>query len=322
MSYNSGNWLVNLFDQILTGFGATGSGSSGIGSFWNSITGQGSDWERTQADIQERWATRNWERENEWRGEDINLAQRWRNEDIERNTEWRNEDIDRAERWRNEDLERSSLQYKMNELKEAGLHPSLGAGGFGSGGGGGYPGSATGMGFGRFENAGGSTGQSGAIGAGGATGSLNDMMSPMVEIARMKNDSIITRGQSQLLQAQAFRERAEGEQTDQQNKEYAEWLKSNPEEIGKIARELKALEQKYNIDEDKAKRLQNNMLSEEGSFETAYKDAKAIGMSDDDAKNYARNLAQEKSILTRLKQIPGLGPLIQAGLDKLGIKWN
>jgi hypothetical protein len=104
-------------------------GLAGIESMWGKTTGQGSAWDKHQSELQNEWAWRNFNEDN-----------RRRDEDLARAEQWRTEDRDRQQQWRNEDIERESLTSRMGELKAAGLHPMLAAGGMGGGGGGGTPG--------------------------------------------------------------------------------------------------------------------------------------------------------------------------------------
>lgn len=92
--------------------------TTGISSWWGAKTGQGTDWEKRQFEAQQDWAEREFNRDNDRYADTV---------------AWRNEDVERAERWRQEDIARSSLPAKMQEMQEAGLHPSLAVGAMGGG---------------------------------------------------------------------------------------------------------------------------------------------------------------------------------------------
>lgn len=141
-------------------------------------------------------------REGEWRAQDLQMYNEHRNQDREREEQWRMEDIEREERWREEDIQRNSIQHKMQELKNAGLHTALAGGGTLG---------ASSMGSPTMTRSGGRAAMPNSGGSSRYSPTRSGTSSNPVEMAQMISQISLDRGNIQVMNAEAQKMREEAE---------------------------------------------------------------------------------------------------------------
>jgi len=170
--------------------------NAGIKSKVKELLGQGSEFDNKNFDAQQEWA------EKEYNRDDL-----WRSEDLAREQQHREEDLSTQERWRQEDYERSSIGHRMQQARDAGLHPMAALGMTGGGGGGG-----------TLPSSHGYTGSGGRVPSpvsGGGGTSLGEISGIIGQMSQLKND----RANRMLLNAEARRVNADANRMEYDNSE-------------------------------------------------------------------------------------------------------
>jgi hypothetical protein len=246
----------------------------GIESIWKSFTGQGSNFERETFKAEQDWADKSYMRDQVWRDQDINRAQQWRDEDIERNT----------------------MSSKVQDYKDAGLHPIL-ATGSGAGGGG-------------IQSTPISTSSGGRVRA------MSSPSASPVDIANMGSQMLNDKSTRALENAQARLTMAEAQFQELENKEHPhrrqEEIANNTNQTNLTNAQIKEIQANTNLTTEQIKRVtaeverfqrDNRILNKDNwlSYDTSEKTQMA--------RNLARNLStlniSEEDILEMLVEADG-----------------